>query len=340
MKKNLRMLCTGLAAAVFATSFAQEGKNVTDKLVNADMEKGVVGWDLTFESSVWKKQSKSTAGYHGVDGFCVENWQSSTATGLTDNSISQSLTGLPNGTYVFGAYLVAALGGDVVENRDAVTGVTIFANEMETPVATNWPEHAGMKWSHSAKFNVAAYVEDGTLKVGVKTQATNANFLIMDNATLYYFGDMDAADALDEMAKIDIAASIAVADTLIVHKMNADTLDLLTESVEIAKELEDADEAYLVNEDIWWSIGIARRSIDDYRAFGETIAEVKAVAEKEWSAEVESALEELKELISQSESIYDEAIADRLTLQALQDGLAYFIGLNCSLLAKLSWALS
>lgn len=318
MNKMFRMLCLGLAAAVFTTSFAQEGQNVTDKLVNADMEKGVVGWDLTFESNVWKKQSKSSAGYHGVDGFCVENWQSSTATGLTDNSISQSLTGLPNGTYVFGAYLVAALGGDAVENRDAVTGVTIFANEVEVPVATNWPEHEGMKWSHSAKFNVAAYVEDGTLKVGVKTQATNANFLLMDNATLYYFGEMEAADALNEMAKIDIAASVAVADTLANHKMSVDTLQLLTESSEVAKELAGADEAYQVSEDLWWSIGIARKSIADYSSFSETIAEAKAVAEKEWSAEVESALQYLNELIGQAEAIYEEAFADRLTLQALQ----------------------
>ena len=312
------MLCTGLAAALFTTSFAQEAHNVTDKLQNADMEKGVIGWDLTFESNVWKKQSKSSAGYHGVDGFCVENWQSSTTTGLTDNSISQSLTGLPNGTYVFGAYLVAALGGDAVENKDVVEGVYLFANEIELPVATNWPAYEGVKWSHSAKFNVAVNVIDGTLKVGMKAQGTNANCLLMDNATLYYFGEMEAADALSEMAKIDIAASVAVAEALAEQKMSVDSLNLLNEGIENAKKMASADEAYQVNEDIWWTIGIARKSVEDYRSFSETIAEVKAVAEKEWSADVATALEYLNELIAQAESIYEGGLADRLTLQALQ----------------------
>ena len=312
------MLCLGLAAAVCATSFAQKPQDVTSKLKNADMEKGVIGWDLTFESNVWKKQSKNAAGYHGVDGYCVENLQSSTTSGLTDNTISQSLTGLPNGTYVFGAYLVAALKGDVVENREVVDGVYLFANNEELPVATNWPEYEDVKWSHSAKFNVAVYVEDGALKVGMKSQTTNANYLLMDNATLYYFGDMEAAEALDEMAKIDIAASVAVADTLVNHKMSNESLNILKESIEIANEIVSADEAYMVDEDLWWAIGIARKSIDDYRSFSETIAEVKAVAEQEWSAEVESALQYLNELIGQAESIYGESIADRLTLQALQ----------------------
>ena len=37
MKKNLRLLCLGLAAATFTAGFAQV-ENVTSKLKNADME--------------------------------------------------------------------------------------------------------------------------------------------------------------------------------------------------------------------------------------------------------------------------------------------------------------
>ena len=57
MMKNLRMFCLGLAAATFTASFAQT--NVTEKLLNADMEKGVLGWNIKFESNIWKKQKKS-----------------------------------------------------------------------------------------------------------------------------------------------------------------------------------------------------------------------------------------------------------------------------------------
>ena len=46
MKKTLRMLCMGAMAAFSAVSFAQT--NVTDKLLNPDAEKGMLGWDVTF----------------------------------------------------------------------------------------------------------------------------------------------------------------------------------------------------------------------------------------------------------------------------------------------------
>ena len=51
MKKNLRLLCLGLAAATFTAGFAQV-ENVTSKLKNADMEQGIKGrchaWKLKF----------------------------------------------------------------------------------------------------------------------------------------------------------------------------------------------------------------------------------------------------------------------------------------------------
>ena len=45
MKKNLRLLCLGLAALTFTAGFAQ-AENVTSKLRNANMEEGVRGWGI------------------------------------------------------------------------------------------------------------------------------------------------------------------------------------------------------------------------------------------------------------------------------------------------------
>ena len=313
MKKYLRLLCLSVVAAVCTAGFAQ-AEDVTSKLRNADMEKGIVGWDITFESNVWKRQVKKQLSYHGVDGVCVENYTSDTGNGLTDNSISQSLEGLPNGTYVFGAYLVAAW-KDVVENSEAVTGVTLFANEVALPVATNWPEYEGEKWSHPAKFNVAVKVTDGTLKVGMEAKETNANFLLLDNATLYYFGDADAEAALDEMARIDIANSIAIADTCKNHKMQVDTLAYLNEQLAAAKGIAGAADAYAVDENVWWASRLARKSINDYRNFAEELAAVKEIAAMEWSSSVEDALETLKGLIGQADETYAAAAAGRIELE-------------------------
>ena len=72
MKKTLRFLSMGIMAAVSAVSFAQT--NVTNKLLNPDMEKGVLGWDITFTGGdLWKKTTKNQAdqpGFHGCNNTC------------------------------------------------------------------------------------------------------------------------------------------------------------------------------------------------------------------------------------------------------------------------------
>lgn len=312
MKKNLRLLCLGLAAATFTAGFAQ-AENVTSKLINADMEKGVIGWNIKFDSHIWKKNTKKQTthpGYHGVTNAVLENWKGDATTGLSNNTISQSLTNLPNGTYVFGAY-IAATQQDSIANRETVEGVTLFANEASVPVATNNPEYKGQKWSHTAKFNVAVNVIDGTLNVGLKAESTNANFLMWDNATLYYFGDMDAAAALDEMAKIDMAATVAIADTCVAYKMNVDTLAYLNEQIEAGKALTSAAEAYDTDENVYWAIRLANKSISDYRSFNNAVAAAKEVVAIEWSDAVATAVEELNALIAEADGIYEAATATR-----------------------------
>ena len=105
MKKTLRMLCMGVMAAASAVSFAQT--DVTSKLLNSDMERGVLGWDIAFDGSdIWKKTTKNQANqpsYYGMHNACLEVWKSN-AEPVTNSSISQTLKNLPNGTYVFGAY--------------------------------------------------------------------------------------------------------------------------------------------------------------------------------------------------------------------------------------------
>ena len=75
MKKTLRMLSMGIMAAVSAVSFAQT--NFTSRLHNPDMEKGVLGWDITFDGSdIWKKVVKDQAsqpGYYGTHNACLES---------------------------------------------------------------------------------------------------------------------------------------------------------------------------------------------------------------------------------------------------------------------------
>ena len=323
MKKNLRMLCLGLAASAFTASFAQ-AENVTAKLFNADMEQGVIGWTIDFDSHIWKKNTKNQAakrGFHGVNGTVLENWKSDATSGLSNNTISQTVSNLPNGTYVFGAYVGASQQGSAESNRETIEGVTMFANNASVAVATDNPDNSAAKWAHTAKFNVAVNVIDGTLNVGLKAENTNANYLVMDNATLYFFGNMDEAAALDEMAKIDMAATVAIADTCLAHKMNVDSLALVNEAAEAAKAVASADAAWQADEDLYWAIYKANKSIADYRGYANTIAKAEEVLAVEWSKEVANQYAALEEAVAAAKAAYEAAAFNREEITAEKTAL-------------------
>ena len=312
MKKNLRLLCLGLAAATFTAGFAQ-AQDVTSKLRNADMEEGVKGWGIDGESNIFGKNTKvGRPGFHGVNNMVLENWNGSGA-GLGDNSISQTVRELPAGTYVFGAYIGASLQGTEESNKEAVTGVTLFANEAGVSVATDNPDKGHKeKWAHTGKFNVAATVaEGGSLNVGLDVKATTANYVIWDNATLYYFGNMSEAEALNEMAKIDMAATVAIADTCLAHKMNVDSLALLNEGITAAKAIATADQLWQLNEDLYWAINKATKSISDYKSFNNAIVAAEEAAAGDWSAAIKSELAALNTAITAAKATYEAATAGR-----------------------------
>ena len=324
MKKTLRMLCMGILAAVSAVSFAQE--NVTSKLLNPDAEKGMLGWDVTFVDGgfIWNKQTKGegkAVGYHGFNNWAFENWRGSGSLGVS--AVHQTVSELPNGTYVFGAYAMAT--NDSWEpSIENIQGVSIFANEQSVPVATHRVEGMNEKWAHAIKFNVATVVEDGKLKVGMQTAADcNTNFVAMDNATLYFFGDMAPEAALEEMAKIDMTATIAKVDTFLKYKMNVDTVAFINAAIEAAATV-TAETAAQVDEDLWWGKRQAVKSIAQYATFAQAIEAAKAIAAGEWTdfETTVAALEALNALIAEAEAMYEEATAEKFELVVWADSLA------------------
>ena len=312
----------GVMAAVSAVSLAQT--NVTSKLLNADMERGILGWDVTFEGSdIWKKTTKSQANqpsYYGMHDACLEVWKSN-AEPVTNTSISQTLKNLPNGTYVFGAYM-AATDQSKEETRELIEGVSIFANEAAVPVATNGVQNMDTIWAHTAKFNVAATVTDGTLKVGVNVFETSASFIVMDNATLYYFGEMEPAAALDEMAKIDIAEMVAIADTCVANKMNAGVLAALNEAVASAKEITTDAELYGAIENLGWAIRQSVKSINNYRKVAQALNTAREIAAQEWSEYVADAVDALNALIAEVEAMYEAGSVENEDINTLANSLA------------------
>lgn len=309
MKNNLRLLCVVLAATAMLTATAQV-EDMTSRLSNPDMELGIKYWNVGGDAVFGKveKSQSSRPAYHGFHGKALENWNGGGA-GLEDNYISQTVRNLPSGTYVFGAYIAATLQEDNEEsNRDGVTGVSLFANDASIPVATDNPDKSEYKWAHTGKFNVAVTLpEAGNLRVGIKTESTNANFVIWDNATLYYFGNMSEADALNEMAKIDMAATIAIADTCLMHKMHVDTLACLNEQIAIAQAVATVDAAWQADEDLYWAIRLANKSIADYRRFNEALLHAERVLASEWSEDVAEQYASLQAVQAEYKDLYEAA---------------------------------
>ncbi len=360
MKKNLRLLCLGLAAATFTCSFAQEDK--TSLLKNADMELGAKGWSFD-GTDVVGKNTKNVAtdkvGFHGMNNGVLEAWHSNAANPLGASYVMQRLKDLPSGTYVFGAYAAAARQynrADICErdaegqhvlvddkhqyseywsNRDSICGVSLFANDAEVRVAADNPDLGGtFQWAHSSKFNVAVTLTDedvrkGYLDVGMRvSDTTNANYVVLDNATLYYFGDMSEAEALDAMAKIDMAAAVAIADTLVEgYVMQVDTLANLQAAIAAAKEGKTtAATLWAENENLFWNMGLARKSIADYENLKKNIESATVVLGGEWSDDAEADVEFLTEELAAAEEAYATKELDRKSLTELRKRLDWAAG--------------
>ena len=369
MKKNLRLLCLGLAAAAFTSGFAQVDK--TSLLGNPTMEPGVKGWSFAGSSNdMMKKGHKNSAvevGYHGISGNMFEAYRAKATkpgtggeTGkpevkyfpaVPDGFAKQRLSGLEPGTYVFGAYVGATNQGDSVGVcPETIEGVYLFAKGNRVPVATNNPEMKGNpKWAHTAKFNVAVTLSEndelpGYMDVGLDIDGTNANFILWDNATLYYFGDKSEEEALNEMAKIDILNSLAIADTLeIGTESEADTLvfnvDTLTNYLAaLAKARKCVEEGtvtaanlYELNEDIYYNKGLVHKSVSDYKTLMNAIKNAQKITAtpEAWVVSEdadESYIELLEAEIAAAEEAYEKRELNRAELADLRKVLNFAVG--------------
>lgn len=364
MKKNLRLLCLGLAAATITCGFAQEDK--TSLLKNADMEQGVKGWSFDGVDVVGKntKPAATKIGFHGMSNGVQEAWHSSVSNPLGDSYVMQRLSNLPSGTYVFGAYAAAAKqhnrndicernaeGGHILienakgekahqysdwwSNRDSIYGVVLFANDDTVRVATDNPDmnEKGVLWAHSSKFNVAVTLTDadekkGYMDVGMRVASTNANYIVWDNATLYYFGNMSKEEALDAMAEIDMTKAAAIADTLTAYVMQNDTLAALVAAIDAAAaKTSTAATLWDDSEEIHQAAALARKSIIDYNNLKKNIETATRVYNCEnWQYVTEDYLPMLGDFLVVAEAAYAAKEMDRAALTELRSELNWYVG--------------
>lgn len=181
--RHLKFLSLAAACVLSAASPAQVGEDVTALLSDPTME-GVAHWtNNNF------KDNHRNAAYPLFDGFFIEAWSSSSSsneTYLGTRSLTDTLRSIPNGTYLFTSAVMACQQSGSLEQ---VSGAYIFANDdmLEVSTATGVPE----------RFYVMTTVADGQMVVGFRTVETDANWMAVDNARLYYYDrEVDPASAV------------------------------------------------------------------------------------------------------------------------------------------------
>jgi hypothetical protein len=190
----------------------------TDKIVNATCA-DLSGWTNVPASAFGNGSAKTYNWCGGGNDGALETWQSSG--NLSNRSLTQSLSSLPNGKYIVGGYICAAQQGNSPEVEDAQRGVYLYASASGLEARTN-----ASTTGYNAKYYEAnAYVSDGTLTLGVVAESCNSNWICVDNFTLKYCGTGTVvSDMKDKIKALVDSAAIVLAN----GEMNQTYVDDLT----------------------------------------------------------------------------------------------------------------
>ena len=189
------------AAKTFLTtaSLPNEFDVTAAAITNPDFDRFQMGWKTTGGGE--KRGWMGEPGYYHVENgdvildYFIEAWNFRSY--VNDGELSQTITSLPAGIYRLEADIIATNQNDA---NAEVTGVSLFAGNQSTPVATEnqKPQHFSFKFENTLTKDVT---------IGININGTNANWVAMDNVRLIYEGK--AADipqgvdlASDENARV------------------------------------------------------------------------------------------------------------------------------------------
>lgn len=136
----------------------------TSKIANPGFEDGLSGW-TNDGYQTQTNDAPTSEGWTKSGNAYAEKWCAATGS-LDDASLTQTVTGLPNGFYVLRAEAHAVLQGSATTT---IYGVTLNANRRQTKVQAGGTYKAGV------------VVSDGTLTIGISNTGTNANWVAVDN---------------------------------------------------------------------------------------------------------------------------------------------------------------
>lgn len=168
-----------------------EPTEMTASIRNPSFEDGLNGWEAVgFQKQT--NNSPSDEGWNKDGTVYAEKWVSSSWT-LPDVKLSQTVTGLPQGSYTVKMYAHAV---NQSGNPESTKGVSFFAGLNEVQVGAG------------GEYRINVIVTDGRLDLGMKVSSTDANWVACDNFRLYYHG-REEVDAYRKDLKEKLALASA-----------------------------------------------------------------------------------------------------------------------------------
>jgi len=140
--------------------------DVTYAITNSGFEyRDMTGWTLS-ESGAFGTQNNNSSEIK-AGGYYAEKWQ--TSGGLSDRTMTQTLSDLPDGLYELSAYV-----------RYGGTGAFIQLNDIKTEVNAN---------SFSTPYTVRTTINDGNLTIQAGLKNGTSNWVCFDRFSLKFYGD-------------------------------------------------------------------------------------------------------------------------------------------------------
>ena len=282
------------------------------------------GWEQSKNEIVGWENPQGAFTYSGDNLFgdtrCIGRW-AFPETGFSDAKLYQRLKGLPVGKYSLTAEVIC-IDQDQAETEEDFPGYyhtdgnTFYAAaEMDT-YTTNLS--TGSRWGAETKMIDAIFVTDGTLEIGVEMKNSTANWFVMNNVRLIYYGQNALKDELQ--GYVDTAKEL-----LEEPQMNHTYTDALTAAVEAAEALIADSEATIeaisaATATLQAALTSAQANVEAYLAFRQQFAqteEVMSTLEDHLDIKEVKALEEYIDYIY--DNIYDHLEDFAYTTEQLEE---------------------
>lgn len=162
LKSAIAALNTKILAYYETSVTPDNPKDLTAMIANAECN-SIDGWSNGIGATTWNTQTWIGEGWEGFEGTTLNIW------GATmEGTVSQTLTGIPNGIYV--------------------VNMAVYSEKMDGNVYANENVKTVIGASAGKTYQVTTEVTDGVLEFGFKQDEAATNWVAMDNATVMYYG--------------------------------------------------------------------------------------------------------------------------------------------------------